>query len=94
MQEPGGKEYKGTVADYISGALGSVFGQNFTNSDKAHTADFDNTTFRSGVCCLLGGCGRQARCPRVVLLCRGAILLTAAWPRAKAGAIVRLVLAL
>jgi len=90
VQKPGGKEYKGTVADYISGAVVSVFGQNFTNSDKAHTADFDNTTFRSGACCLLGVCGRRARCPWVALLCRGAILLTAAWP----SAIVRLVVEL
>jgi hypothetical protein len=48
ITDPDGKEYTGTLGDYISGALGSVFGSNFSNSDKATTADFDNTTFSYG----------------------------------------------
>lgn len=45
VQEPGKEEYRGTLGSYISDALGSVFGSNFSNSDKAAAADFEDTTF-------------------------------------------------
>lgn len=48
IQEPGKEQYTGTLGSYISDALGSVFGSNFSNSDKASAADFENTTFSYG----------------------------------------------
>ena len=45
LQEPGQKEFKGTLGSYIGDALSSVMGSNNPAHKGGKGADFDNTVF-------------------------------------------------